>query len=103
MRFFTWNNKSIADADLLVLIDEREIRAVDALFPEASACCSNSDKTYYCFLDTKRKTIIPMRKLSYAFGGMYNGNMPYGDEVTNMAVNLREYTWDGFAKADKRV
>ncbi len=101
MRFFVWNNKRIVAADLLVLIDDREIGKVDALLPEASKCCSNRDKTYYCFLDTKRKIIIPMRKLSYAFGGMYNGDMPYGDEVTDMTIELKGYTWEGFAKIDK--
>lgn len=88
-------------ANLWLLIDDSEIEKVDALFPEAGLCCANSDKTYYCFLNSKRKAIIPMRKLSYAFGGMYNGDMPYGDEVTEMDVDLSEYMWEGFAKIDK--
>ena len=103
MRFFTWKNKRITDADLLVRIEDSEIEGVDAVFPEASKLCSHGDNAYFAFIDTERKLFIPMRLLSYAFGGMYNGYLPYGDEVTDTDINLKDLTWESETKLDKML
>ncbi len=103
MKFFTWKNKRITDADLLVRVEDSEISAVDTIFPEASELCSHGDNAYFAFIDTERKLFIPMRQLSYAFGGMYNGYPPYGDEVTDKVINLKDLTWESETKLDKML
>lgn len=101
MRIFQWKNKRVTSADLFLRIEESEIKDIDAIFPEASEACTHFDNAYFAFVDTTKKLFIPMRNPSYAFGGMYNGYPPYGDEMTDTVIDMKELTWEAEAEIDK--
>ena len=93
MRFFPWKNNRITDADLFVRIESDEIAEFEKIFPLIVEDSARFDKGYFGFVDTAKKTYTPMRDITFAFGGMYNGYPPYGDEVRDIEIDFNNLTW----------
>lgn len=97
MRFFQWKNKRITNSNLFVQMNEDELMDLSSLFPEIQECCVSFDG-FYVFIDMARKTIIPLRNPSFAFGGLYNGNMPYGEELKDITVDFKKLRWEPYTE-----
>ena len=93
MRFFEWHNEIVGDFDVFLVLEEPEMIELSKVFQDKDIKSSTfpEEKKYYYFLNTKKKTITPMPKLSLAFGGMYNGYPPYGDEL-QIDIDFSNYT-----------
>ena len=92
MQVFQWKNKKAVDADLFIRFEEKEIRDLETVFPGVSSACAEING-YYGFVNTEKKTFTPLRKPSLAFGGGYNGYLPYGEEIPNQIVDFAELQW----------
>lgn len=93
MRFLEWNNTSFLQCNILAVLTSKELEAVNILFPKDNLQSATlDDEAFYLFIDTKAKRMAPMSKLSYAFGGGYNGYPPYGDELIGLKIDFSEYT-----------
>lgn len=107
MQFLEWNNKNVGDYNVFMIITKAEAqKIVDFFDNELAWSCSFpqnlGDEEYYYFLNTELKTITPMPFLSFAFGGMYNGYPPYGEEIENFSFELDGYELT-FHQEDYRI
>ena len=68
--------------DRFIRVDEKEMQAIMDHYddPEAAAWGWGDGNHYYLVNDEKR-VLTPLKKPSLAFGGMWNGYPPYGDET----------------------
>lgn len=106
MKFLEWKIESIGNYDTFMIANKNEAErfvhhfntalALSCSFPSASG-----EEEYYYFLNTIEKTITPMPFLALAFGGMYNGCPPYGEEIKVPDFVLADYKLT-FNKHDKR-
>ena len=101
MKFYSWRNKNITNADLFVAFDEEEMSRIKALFPEVEDCCYELG-VYYGFVDTKRKVFIPLRIPSLVFGGQYNDDSPYGEELRECKIDFKELAWEPFTEIERK-
>ena len=101
MKFFTWNNINLTDADLFVRIEEDEIENLKSSFPQISESCVEFDDAYFGFVDSKKKTFTPLRTVAFAFGGQYNDCPPYGDEVKDVGIDLKSLSWNPCLEIEK--
>ena len=99
MRILEWKNKQITEADLFVELDEDDIKRLGPLFPELKNACDDR-MGYHVFVDTAKKTIIPMSHCSYAFGPQYNGYPPYGNVLNDIGIDFSELTWYPYAECE---
>ena len=99
MEIYPWKNTAITDADLFVCLDESEMEQLATRFPQArlSCFCYNG---YYGFVDTKQNTFTPMRKPSFAFGGMYD-EAPFGPELADAGIDLATIGWSPCTKLER--
>lgn len=97
MRIFEWKNKRVTDSDLFVKLNVDELNELASMFPEIKKACVEFDG-YYVFINSEKKTIIPLRMASMAFGGMYNGSPPYGNEVVDATICFEDLTWQPFTE-----
>jgi hypothetical protein len=97
MRIFEWKNKRITEADLFIKLDENELKNLAKLFPDITDACTEFDG-YYVYVNTNKKTIIPLRMLYQAFSGLYNGNTPYGEELYDIVIDFNELTWQPYTE-----
>ena len=96
MRFFEWNNQYVGDYDIFMLATKEEMLRIVGYFgtQQAQSCTFDpqaDDAEYYYFINSKEKSLTPMPRLSLAFGGMYNGYPPYGDEKPDFSFTLEDY------------
>lgn len=94
MKFLTWNNKALGDFDVFGIFSKEEtIQLSKVLGNEImDAACFDKDGERFFFINSKSKKICPMKLLSFAFGGQYNGDTPYGDEIKDFLFVASEYT-----------
>ena len=93
MRFFEWHNEVVGDFDVFLVLEEPEMVVLSKKFSDSDVKSATfyGSKKYYYFLNTHNKTITPMPNLSLAFGGMYNGYPPYGEEL-QIDIDFSNYT-----------
>ncbi len=93
MKFLEWKNKNIGDFDVFGIAGKEEMDMIVSYFgtDEAESVTFRDMNEYYYFINSKDKTITPMPMLSLAFGGMYNGYPPYGDEINYVDFDIKEY------------
>ena len=92
MQIVEWNNKRVTEADLFIKLNKGEMEGLKSLFPEIMSSGEQLDDSGFVFVNTEKKTITPLNMLNLAFGGQYNGYLPYGDEV-EVEVDFNELTW----------
>ncbi len=99
MKFLKWLNDSVGEYDIFMIANKNEAQRIVQYFDTSLAlsCASFTDsgEEYYYFLNTRLKKITPMTHLAFAFGGMYNGYTPYGEELDNFDFKLEEYILSG--------
>lgn len=68
--------------DRFIRVDENEMQEIVNHYndPEAAAWGGHDGYHYYLLCDEKR-ILTPLKMPSLAFGGMWNGYPPYGDET----------------------
>ena len=95
MKFYFWTNSAdeIGDYDLFCICDEKEKDIIVKHFKSSSAESVSflDEKKYIYLINTNKKLIAPLTKLSYAFGGQYNAFAPIGNECENFHFELNEY------------
>lgn len=93
MTYFEWHNEIVGDFDVFLVLDGVEVLELSKKFQGKDIKSANfpEENKYYYFLNTKKKTITPMPNLSLAFGGMYNGYPPYGEEL-KIDIDFSNYT-----------
>ena len=97
MKFYFWTNNGdgIGDYDIFCETDETEMQDIvrHSNNTMAKSVCYEDEgkKVFFYLLNTNKKTITPLSKLSHAFGGQYNAWIPVGCEYTNFVFNLTEY------------
>ncbi len=98
MKFYFWTNNGdgVGDYDIFCETNETEKQAIVKHFNNAmaeSVCFEDKkQKKFFYLLNINKKTITPLSKLSYAFGGQYNVWAPVGYEYENFIFNLNEYS-----------
>lgn len=114
MRFLKWDHDYFGNGkyDVFMILSKDEMLDVVSYYqtPLARSATFNpayidepfGSEEYYYFLNTEDKIIIPMADYNWAFGNMYNGYPPYGDEFDNISFNKEEYCLD-FDIYDERV
>lgn len=93
MKFFPWKNKSVTNADIFVSFDSAEMKELMVLFPRLAMSCVNFDG-FYGFVDTVRKRFIPLRNINLAFGNLYNGYLPFGEEIQDFYIDFKKLSWE---------
>lgn len=93
MRFFEWNNNVLVDCDIFAVFDKAEKDNMVSFYKNtlAESVSFPEEGSYYYFINSNNKTITPMPKLNFAFGGQYNGYPPYGEEIINFKFDITEY------------
>ena len=93
MKFYEWNNKMIGNFDIFAEMNEIEKDIIVSHYNTLSAESVSIPETdkYYYFISSTGKIITPLPMLSLAFGGMYNGYPPYGEEITDFKFDITEY------------
>lgn len=107
MKFLEWNNKRVGNYDIFMITNKYEVQKIVQYFDSilALSCTYSSnlgEEEYYYFLNTELKTITPMPDLTLAFGGMYNGYPPYGEEIKDIEFVVEEYSLT-FNDFDERI
>ena len=101
MRVFEWKNKEFDEADLFVEFTDEEAIDIDTVFPDYRKACERVEG-YYAFVNTKNKTLSPLRLPSYAFGGGYNDNGPIGDEIKDATVDVKALIWKPYTQFEEQ-
>ena len=93
MKFLKWKNKQVGDFDIFAIVSNEEKNMIVSHFGtnEAEGISFPEKEDYFYFLNTKDRIITPMPMLSLAFGGMYNEESPYGNEIKNLCFDITKY------------
>ena len=107
MKFLEWNNERVGNYNVFMITNKDEAQKIVQHFnTELALSCTFppdlGELEYYYFLNTEFKTITPMPDLTLAFGGMYNGYPPYGEEIDGFEFVLEEYKLT-FNDYDERI
>ena len=98
MKFYFWTNNGdrVGDYDIFCETNEEEkqiiVKHFNNVMAESVYFEDESQKKFFYLLNTNKKTITPLSKLSHAFGGQYNAWGPIGYEYENFIFNLNEYS-----------
>lgn len=93
MKYFEWLNKEVGNYDVFLIANKKETEDIVRHFATeyARGCKSKVDDEWYYFLNTNDMTITPMPILSLAFGGQYNGDLPFGKELVQFNLRVEDY------------
>ena len=86
MKFYFWTNNGdgVGDYDIFCETNEEEkqiiVKHFNNVMAESVYFEDESQKKFFYLLNINKKTITPLSKLSYAFGGQYNAWAPVGYE-----------------------
>ena len=93
MKCYEWLNEQVGDFDVFIVADKRESDVIINHFAteNAKGCKAHTAGEWYYFVNTQNKTITPMPILALAFGGQYNGDLPFGKKI-QFIFNVDEYS-----------
>ena len=92
-QFWEWKSTFFGIFDVLAAFNSKELERLSTLFGDDVRQAASWDDQVYFFLDTANKVISPMVRLSYAFGGQYNGYPPYGRQLKDFVFQSSQYTY----------
>ncbi len=100
MLFLEWTNENIGKFDIFAILNTDEKNQLVTYYKTKSAesAVLIEENKYFYFINSKKKTITPMPMLSLAFGGQYNGEPPYGEEVIDFEFDYKDYKLVLFGK-----
>ena len=79
MKCYTWDG--LGGYDGLLCVNEKEVRAIISHYGTPDAAGKEWEEGYFYLLCDKKRILTPLPFLALAFGGQYNGDLPYGGET----------------------
>ena len=99
--FCECDNTRIGDYDVILHASEDEMKKILDHFdmswavPDCFPAEYNKFKTdlYMFFINSKEREIVPVWSVNYAYGHMYNGYGPVGEDLPDFSLNLDDYSF----------
>ena len=99
--FCEFDNTRIGDYDVILHASEDEMKKILDHFdmswavPDCLPAEYNKFKTdlYMFFINSKEREIVPVWSVNYAYGHMYNGYGPVGEDLPDFSLNLDDYSF----------
>ena len=99
--FCEFNNTRIGDYDVILQASEDEMKKILDHFdmswavPDCLPAEYNKFKTdlYMFFINSKTHKIVPVWNINYAYGHLYNGYGPVGEDLPDFSLNLDDYSF----------
>ena len=100
--FCEFDNTRIGDYDVILHASEDEMKKILDHFdmswavPDCFPAERNKFKTdlYMFFINSKTHEIVPVWNINYAYGHMYNGYGPVGEDLPDFSLDLDEYSFN---------
>ena len=107
--FYEFDNKRIGDYDVILHATEDEMKKILDHFdvqwavPDCLPAEYNKMKTdlYLYFINSGKHEIVPVWSINYAYGHLYNGDGPVGEELPDFSMDLGEYSFTPFTPMEE--
>ena len=100
--FYEWKTSAFGPYDVLAVLSDEEKAKLKDLYSEDVNRAAHSTYGYCFWLDTTGKTIVPVARLSYVFGGQYNAESPVGRKLIEFVFDADVYTFQSLSERERK-